>query len=141
MRGKKIVAYVFLLMFVISLTVTLESAASGPEPPYIGIIKNKTRYDVSIPSENSGGTLVVPAQGWIEYIVWSSKFPLDAYFNGKPIWCDHISVTPGKYQYMCKKYDFMAEIVKPEPVVKPKPLKKRSGASRSNPNAKTRVKV
>jgi hypothetical protein len=133
MRGKKIVAYVFLLMLVISLTATLESAASDPQLPYIGIIKNKTRYDVSIPSDNSGGTLVVPAQGWIEYITWSSKFPLDAYFNGKPIWCDNVSVTPGKYQYMCKKYDFMVEIVKPEPVVKPTPLKKKKRRVKKQP--------
>jgi hypothetical protein len=129
MRGRKIVAYVFLLMFAISLTVTMESAASDPGPPYIGIIKNKTRYDVSIPSGNSDATLVVPAHGWIEYIVWTPMFPLDAYYNGKPIWCDNVSVTPGKYQYMCSKYDFMAEIVKPEPVGQPtgkyKPMKKR----------------
>jgi len=133
MRGEKIVAYGFLLMFVISLTATMESAASDPTPPYIGIIKNKTRHDVSIPSGNSGATLVVPAQGWIEYIAWSPMIPLDAYYNGKPIWCDNVSVTPGKYQYMCKKYDFMAEIVKPEPVGKSKPMKKRQRRVKKQP--------
>jgi hypothetical protein len=133
MRGKKIVVYVFLLMLAISLTATMESVASNPEPPYIGIIKNKTRYEVSIPSDNSGATLVVPPNGWIEYIVWSSKLQLDAYHNGKPIWCGNVSVTPGKYQYMCKKYDFMAEIVKPEPVVKRKPIKKKKRRVKKQP--------
>jgi hypothetical protein len=134
MRGKKNVAYVFLLMFVISLTATMESAASDPEPPYIGIIKNKTGYDVSIPSDNSGATLVVPAQGWVEYIAWSPMFPLDAYYNGKPIWCDNVAVTPGKYQYKCKKYDFLAEIVKPEPEAgNSKPMKKRQRRVKKQP--------
>jgi len=98
------------------------SQSQGPEAlttqPYIGIIKNKTKYSLSIPSLNSGGTLIVPSKGWIEYIVYSPKFELDAYYNGKPIWCDNISVTPEKYEYMCKKYDFMAEIVQPEPTSK-----------------------
>jgi hypothetical protein len=78
----------------------------------------------------------VPAHSWIEYIAWTPMFPLDAYYDGKPIWCDKVSVTPGKYQYMCKKYDFMAEIVKPEPAVGTyKPMKKRKRAvKKKKPN-------
>jgi hypothetical protein len=34
---------------------------------------------------------------------------------------------------MCKKYDFMAEIVGPEPVVKPTPLKKKKRRVKKQP--------
>ena len=37
---------------------------------YTGLIQNFTEYDISIPSGNSGATLVVPARGWLEYVNW-----------------------------------------------------------------------
>ena len=40
---------------------------------YTGIIKNKTRYEVSVPSENSDATLVIPANSWIEYTIWTRR--------------------------------------------------------------------
>jgi hypothetical protein len=92
---------------------------------YTGIIKNKTNYEVSLPSANSDGTLVIPAHSWIEYIAWTRKFDVTAYHDGKPFYCLKIQAQPKNYEFMCSKYDFMAEIVKPEPVRKYKPLRKR----------------
>ena len=54
---------------------------------YTGIIKNKTRYEVSIPSENSDATLVVPAHSWIEYTMWTHQADVTAYRDGKPFYC------------------------------------------------------
>jgi len=93
---------------------------------YTGIIKNKTRYEVSVPSENSGATLVIPPHGWIEYTMWTRRANVTAYHDGKPFYCLKLSVHLQEYPFMCSKYDFMAEIVKPEPAVgKSKPMKKR----------------
>jgi hypothetical protein len=94
-------------------------------PPFTGIIKNKTRYAVSVPSMNSGATLVIPAYSWIEYTAWNQKFDVTVYRHGKPFYCLKISAHPKNYDFMCSKYDFMAEIVKPEPVRKRRIKKKR----------------
>ena len=97
--------------------------------PYTGIIKNKTRYEVSIPSDNSGATLVIPPQGWIEYTIWTHRYDVAAYHDGDPFYCLKLIANPQAYTFKCKKYDFMAEIVKREPVGQPageyKPMKKR----------------
>jgi hypothetical protein len=94
---------------------------------YTGIIKNKTRYEVFIPSENSDGTLVIPPNSWIEYTIWTHKSDVTAYREGKPFYCLKLAAHPQAYPFMCKKYDFMAEIVKAEPAGKHKykPMKKR----------------
>ena len=96
---------------------------------YTGIIKNKTRYEVSVPSENSDATLLIPPHGWIEYTMWTRSANVTAYYDGKPFYCLKLWADPSEYPFMCKKYDFMAEIVKPEPVDrlegKYKPMKKR----------------
>jgi hypothetical protein len=95
---------------------------------YTGIIKNKTKYEVSIPSENSDATLVVPPHSWIEYTIWTHQADVTAYFDGKPFYCLKLSAHPQEYPFMCKKYDFMAEIVKAEPTGragKYKPMKRR----------------
>lgn len=85
---------------------------------YTGIIKNKTKYDVSVPAGNSEGTLVIPAHGFIEYSAWARHFNLTAYRDGKPFYCMQINASPRAYPYMCKKYDFMIEIVKARPIKK-----------------------
>lgn len=92
---------------------------------YTGIIKNKTRYEVSLPSENSGGTLLIPPHSWIEYTMWTRRASVTAYHDGKPFYCLRLIADPKEYPFMCSKYDFIAEIVKPEPVEKSKPMKKR----------------
>ena len=101
---------------------------------YTGIIKNQTRYEVSIPSENSDGTLVVPPHSWIEYTIWTHKSDVTAYRDGKPFYCLKLAAKPQAYPFMCKKYDFMAEIVKPEPKGKYKPMKKRKRRVKKQPN-------
>ena len=100
---------------------------------YTGIIKNKTRYEVSIPSENSDGTLIIPPNGWIEYIIWTHQADVTAYHDGKPFYCLKLSAHPQEYPFMCKKYDFMAEIVKSEPSGKYKPMKKRKYRVKKQP--------
>jgi hypothetical protein len=93
--------------------------------PYTGIIKNRTRYKVSIPSDNSDATLIIPPYGWIEYTIWTHKFDVAAYHNGDPFYCLKLVAHPQEYTFKCKKYDFMAEIVKPEPVRRYKPVRKK----------------
>jgi len=100
---------------------------------YTGIIKNKTAYEVSIPSENSDGTLVIPPRGWIEYTIWGHSAEVTAYHGGKPFYCLKLAAQPQAYPFMCKKYDFMAEIVKPEPapIRKQKPVRKKRRIKRA----------
>jgi hypothetical protein len=78
--------------------------------PYTGVIQNKTNHDISVPSLNSGATLIVPARGWIEYQAWEPSFEIIGYFNGKPECCQKVQVNPKGYQFMCQTYDFEATI-------------------------------
>jgi hypothetical protein len=94
-----------------------------PAKAYTGIIKNKTKYEVSIPSRNSDATIIIPPHSWVEYTAWNSYFGLTAYHDGKPFYCLNICAHPRNYPFMCKKYDFMAEIVKEEPVIRRGPSK------------------
>uniref|UniRef100_A0A7V4G7E9 Uncharacterized protein n=1 Tax=Desulfobacca acetoxidans TaxID=60893 RepID=A0A7V4G7E9_9BACT len=99
---------------------------AGPYAPFTGIIKNNTLYELSVPSYNSLGTLIVPPRGWIEYVVWDDHVDLIPYRDGRPIpWgCQKIKVKPKAYPFMCKNYDFVAEITapapRPAPVYRPK---------------------
>ena len=90
---------------------------------------------MSIPSENSDATLVVPPHSWIEYTIWTRQADVTAYHNGKPFYCLNLVANPQEYPFMCKKYDFMAEIVKPEPTHRYyKPMKKRKRHVKKQPN-------
>ena len=102
---------------------------------YTGIIKNKTRYEVSLPSENSDATLVIPPHSWIEYTMWTRRAKVTAYHDGKPFYCLVLFADLKEYPFMCSKYDFMAEIVKPEPARKYKPMKKRKYRVKKQSNA------
>jgi hypothetical protein len=99
----------------------------GTARRYTGIIKNKTGREVSVPSENSDATLVIPPHGWIEYTIWTRRANVTAYHDGKPFYCLKLNAQPREYPFMCSNYDFMAEIVKAEPAGggKYKPMKKR----------------
>ena len=101
---------------------------------YTGVIKNKTGYDLSVLSSNSSAALTVPAHGWIEYTGWSEYMNLTAYRDGEPFYCLKIHAHPKKYPFMCKKYDFVAEIVKAEPVPQ-KVYKKKRRIKKSAPKA------
>ena len=93
---------------------------------YTGIIKNKTGYEVSVPSENSDATVIIPPHSWIEYTMWTRRANVTAYRDGKPFYCLKLYADPSEYNFMCDKYDFMAEIVKTEPAAgRYKPMKKR----------------
>jgi hypothetical protein len=101
-----------------------------PAKKYTGIIKNNTRVEVSIPSRNSDTTIIIPAHSWVEYTAWNSFFNLTVYHNGTPFYCLNIHASLQNYPFMCKKYDFIAEIVKEEPVIRqgpsePSKLKRR----------------
>jgi hypothetical protein len=112
MRKKKII--LALLASVVALLVVTGATTKSPGveqlPPYIGVIKNNTKYDLSVPSENSLATLIVPGRNWIEFVVWDPKFDFIAYHEGEPFACQKIVVNPDAYPYMCKNYDFIVEI-------------------------------
>jgi hypothetical protein len=101
---------------------------------YTGIIKNKTGYEVSLPSENSDATLIIPPHSFIEYTMWTWRTAVTAYHDGKPFYCLKLVADPRAYPFMCSQYDFMAEIVKPEPAAgKYKPMKKRQRRVKKQP--------
>ncbi len=100
------------------LLVTWANAvAPGPEPlpPYTGVIKNNTKYELSVYSKNSSGTIIVPPRSWVEFVVWDDSFALIPYNEGEPYGCQKVRVTPDGIAFMCKKYDFIAEINPPLP--------------------------
>ncbi len=92
--------------------------------PYTGIIKNTTRHEVSVYSANSNATIVIPKKSFIEYTIWGKRHDLTAYRDGKPFYCLRINAHPKNYPFMCKTYDFMAEIAEPAPPT-PKPKAKK----------------
>jgi len=108
-----------LLACVAALLLVAWAQAQAPDleplPPYVGIIKNNSTHDISVPSENSLATLIVPAKGWIEYTVWDPKFDLVPYYKGKPFACEKVVVTPDAFPYMCTKYHFLVELKVSEP--------------------------
>ena len=60
--------------------------------------------------------------------MWTRRANVTAYYDGKPFYCLKLLADPSEYPFMCSRYDFMAEIVKPEPAGsggKYKPMKKR----------------
>jgi hypothetical protein len=118
MPKKKMTAALLAGMIALLVVVTGANAVSTgitTLPPYTGIIKNNTSCDFSLKSQNSLATLIVPAKGWIEYVVWDPKFEVIPYYNGQPFGCQNVMVTPKGFPYMCKQYDFMVEINGPGP--------------------------
>lgn len=92
---------------------------------YTGVIQNYTKYDISIPASNSAATILVPAQGWMEYTTWSPTVHLDGYVEGQKIYHQKIVVQPKKYKHMGKEYDFVAAIGKEVVPPKKKPVRKK----------------
>jgi hypothetical protein len=117
MPRKKIVVAILAALFALLLATGAQAVPVPPGtlPPYTGVIKNNTACDFSIPSQNSQGTLIVPARGWIEFVVWDPKFQVIPYYRGDPFGCQWVAVTPRAFCYMCKNYDFMVEINGPGP--------------------------
>jgi hypothetical protein len=81
------------------------------EAPYRGVVLNKTKYSLAIPSDNSDAALIIPPGGWIEYTAWQRDFNLTAYVDGKPFDCQKIFAKPRSFQYMCTSYDFVVKIL------------------------------
>jgi hypothetical protein len=117
MAKKKIIVILLAGMAALWLATGANAVVMGPTtlPPFTGIIKNNTNCDFSLMSQNSLATLIVPAKGWIEYVVWDPKFDVTPYYSGKPFGCQKVTVTPKGFPYMCKEYDFMVEINGPGP--------------------------
>ncbi len=92
------------------LSAVFAAAPVPAEPPYTGVIRNLTNHDISFYSENSQGTVVVPARNWREYVVWHDNFDLIGYVKGDPYYCKKVQVQPGQYNFNCKAYDFLTII-------------------------------
>jgi hypothetical protein len=105
----------------------------GSARTYTGVIKNATKYNVVVPSLNSGATLSIPAHGFIEYVAYTRTFDLTVFSDGNPFYCLKIKADPKNYQYMCKQYDFIAVIDKPEPVVQEKYRKMKRAIKKPKP--------
>ena len=116
---KKLIILALLASLVALLVVTAESPGVEQLPPYIGVIKNNSKHDLSVKSENSLATIIVPARNWIEFVVWDPKFDFIAYNEGEPFWCQKITVTPDAFPFKCKNYDFIVEINPPVPTSPP----------------------
>jgi hypothetical protein len=110
---------VLCLLGMLAIIVFTGADATTPAPkeaPYVGVIRNFTKYDISFYSKNSQGTITVPAKGWTEYVVWHDNFELIGYLKGDPYFCKKIEVMADHYQFNCKTYDVMA-IIGAEPTV------------------------
>jgi hypothetical protein len=119
------------LFFTVTGSLRAETELLVPAP-YTGIVRNHCKVDVSIPSANSSGTLIIPPGGSIEYKVWKPEFQINAYYEGKIFDCKNLVAVPKSVTTQCVSYDFQWDIVTcppPEPTVKhpsgEKKLKKR----------------
>jgi hypothetical protein len=131
MRNRALIIITSCLTAMLFFSGALANAQPQEEPPYTGVIQNKTKYTISVPSANSGATLIIPPKGNMEYVTWSPDFQFIAYVDGKPFFCQQIKVVPKNYQYMCKAYDFLAEVQTDEAASKPKPARKLKRRYRS----------
>ena len=89
--------------------------------PYVGLIRNFSACDISIPSHDSSATLVLPARGQMEYIVWQPDVKLFGFIEGKQVYYRSLRVEPRKYTFFGKSYDFLAEVCPdiPDPIMIP----------------------
>jgi len=117
--------------------------------PYKGLLRNFSSMDVSIPSQNSSATLILPAGGQMEYIVWKPNFDIFGYVERTQVYHKNITIGPStKYNFFGKTYDFLAEVCpelpgpvimprqcppsqplclpEPEPAPKPKPVRRKA---------------
>ena len=108
MPRKNITVAVLAAMIALLLATSANAVSMGPStlPPYTGVIKNNTACEFSIPSQNSMGTLIVPARGWIEYVVWDPKFEVIPYYKGNPFGCQWVTVTPKAFCLHVQKLRF-----------------------------------
>ena len=125
----------FKYLYVLGLVSVLMWGCCRPEPapdieiggqdihPYKGLLRNFSSMDVSIPSQNSGATLILPAGGQMEYIVWKPNFDIFGYVERTQVYYKNITIGPStKYNFFGKTYDFLAEVCPelPGPVIMPR---------------------
>ncbi len=108
MPRNNITVAVLAAMIALLLATSANAVSMGAStlPPYTGVIKNNTACEFSIPSQNSMGTLIVPARGWIEYVVWDPKFEVIPYYKGNPFGCQWVTVTPKAFCLHVQKLRF-----------------------------------
>ncbi len=99
--------------------------------PYVGLLQNYSTMDISIPSQDSDATLILPARGTMEYTAWKPNFTLIGFVDGKEVFCQHVRVQPQRYTFFCKNYDFLAEIMAEAPLPGGRPAPTRSSPSRT----------
>jgi hypothetical protein len=117
----------------------------GDIHPYVGLIRNFSDASISIPSQDSDATLILPARGQMEYTVWKPNFDIFGYMEGKQVYYKNIRIEPKKkFTFFGRTYDFLAEVCpdihtpmiipqqcppscppEPEPKLKPDPGKTR----------------
>jgi hypothetical protein len=127
LNGKHVYVLGFLLALVggcagPDLVSVTEPEIRGREiQPYAGLIRNFSAYDISIPSEDSSSTLILPARGQLEYTVWKPDVKLFGYIDGIRVYYKSLRVEPKKYTFMGKTYDFLAEVCPelPAPIMIP----------------------
>lgn len=120
--------------------------------PYKGLLRNFSSMDVSIPSQDSGATLILPAGGQMDYTVWKPNFDIFGYVGGTQVYYKNITIGPStKYNFFGKTYDFLAEVCPelPGPVIMPRQcpmppivcLPEPEPAPKAKPKRKKRKKV
>jgi hypothetical protein len=90
--------------------------------PYVGLIRNFSALNISIPSDDSSATLILPPQGQLEYTVWKPNVAIFGYVEGRQVYYKNIRIGPKKYTFFGKNYDFLAEVCPeiPDPVILPR---------------------
>jgi hypothetical protein len=79
--------------------------------PYVGLIRNFSNMNISIPSHDSSATLILPARGQMEYTVWQPNVDIFGFVDGKQVYFKNIRIKPNKkFYYFGNSYDFMAEV-------------------------------
>jgi hypothetical protein len=79
--------------------------------PYKGLLRNFSNVDISIPSQDSSATLILPAGGQMEYTVWKPNFDIRGYVERTQVYYKNITIGPKtKYTFFGNTYDFLAEV-------------------------------
>jgi hypothetical protein len=116
------------------ILITLLWGCSGPDlvtedvfrgqniHPYVGLIRNFSARSISIPSQDSAATLILPAQGQMDYTVWKPNSDIYGYVAGKQVFYKNVRIEPHKkFTFFGNTYDFLVEVCAdlPSPVIIP----------------------
>jgi hypothetical protein len=90
--------------------------------PYVGLIRNFSNSSISIPSQDSSATLILPVRGQMEYTVWKPNSDIFGYVEGKQVFYKNIRINPyKKWTFFGNTYDFLVEVCAdlPAPMITP----------------------